>query len=66
MNEYHDGRYPDYDIRERYPDDVIHPDDLPCCLSKALWAGQTEGEGLKISDLVFSFLNVPTGCGHDL
>ena len=35
-------------------------------LSKALWAGQTEGEGLKISDLVFSFLNVPTGCGHDL
>ena len=30
MNECHDGVYPDYDIRERYPDDVIHPDDLPC------------------------------------
>ena len=29
MNEFHDGRYPDYDIRERFPDDVIHPDDLP-------------------------------------
>ena len=38
----------------------------PGSLSKALWAGQTEGEGLKISDLVFSFLNVPTGCGYDL
>ena len=37
-----------------------------CFLSKASRAGQTEGEGLKISDLVFTFLNVPTGCGHDL
>ena len=31
MNECHDGAYPDYDIRERYPDDIIHPDDLPYC-----------------------------------
>ena len=40
--------------------------DLGKVLSKASRAGQTEGEGLKISDLVFTFLNVPTGCGHDL
>jgi hypothetical protein len=35
MNEFHDGRYPDYDIRERFPDDVIHPDDLPRRLSES-------------------------------
>ena len=35
MREYHDGRYPDYDIRERFPDDVIHPDDLPRRLSES-------------------------------
>ena len=30
MDEYHDGRYPDYDFRERneqHPD--VHPNDLP-------------------------------------
>ena len=30
MNECHDGAYPDYDIRERYPDDVLPMDDWPC------------------------------------
>ena len=29
MNECHDGAYPDYDIRERYPDDILPMDDFP-------------------------------------
>ena len=29
MREYHDGAYPDYDIRERYPDDILPMDDFP-------------------------------------
>ena len=45
MQECHDGAYPDYDIRERYPDDVIHPDDLPCRLSESdQWPSDDDDE----------------------
>jgi hypothetical protein len=41
--EYHDGRNPDYDIRERFPDDRIHPDDLPRRLSQSdHWSSDDE------------------------
>ena len=51
MNECYDGAYPDYDIRERYPDDVIHPDDLPCRLSESdQWPSDDDDEVNPNSD----------------